>query len=214
MIMIKRAILFFIGIIFTLTPKTANAQKIHIKSVTAGYDMQTTQFVRIDGEINNKSAAKFLTDMTATFSGELTRVILIDSPGGIVDAGESMIRLIEMEKKTGIKVICVAVHDVSSMAFEILTSCSVRLSLAGTRFLVHKISAFPDCKERLTAKYLRRMADQLDKAEEGMRARNAAAMGLTLKDYDFYADREHIWLTEVLYARKYLHGFALVEIIP
>lgn len=167
----------------------------------------TAKIAHIVGEINRESALAFEFEMMNTASLPGDRVILIDSPGGYVDYGNEMLAAIEAEQARGVRVVCVVVSDASSMAFDILTHCNVRLATPTARMVVHKIAmgGFPT-DVRMTAQHLREYADDLDRQEESFRRANAKAMHLSLKDYDYYADRETSWSSKDLLARGYLAG--------
>ncbi len=161
----------------------------------------------VQGEINALTAFQFEVQMRSTEGFEGDRLIVIDSPGGDVQAGNLMIGLIDKEELEGTKVVCVVLHDASSMAFNLLTHCTVRLALQGSLMVVHKIAMTePPALERMTAKNLRRLADDMDRQDAPFRQDNAKAMGLTLPDYDRYADNETEWTAAELYRRGYLQA--------
>ena len=154
----------------------------------------------ITGFIDENSATKFLMEMATTSRLPGDRRIIIDSPGGSVEAGIIMLAAIKQEQEKGIKVTCEVVHEASSMAFNILSFCDVKVPHKKTIFLVHKVAAsvYTLQGQRLTARTLKSLAKELDKVDEPFRRRNAAAMHLNLNTYDFMADMETVWTEKSL----------------
>ncbi len=125
-----------------------------------------------------------------------------------------MIEIMELEKLHKVRQVCVVTGSAHSMAFNILSHCDVRLSVPGTHMIVHQIaiSGTINCQRvRCTSTFLKDLAESLDKDDEDFRLLNSKAMGLTLKEYDFYAGKEHSWVPRELIKRKYLHGIAIVD---
>lgn len=168
----------------------------------------TLKVAHVTGEINPFTDFSFELEMAATHAFKGPRVILIDSPGGQVDSGNAMIKTLEREKAEGTQVICVVTHQASSMAFNLLTHCDKRYASPKSFMMVHKIALGQagDGSRRLTAKYLREMARDLDVMDEPFRRANAKAMHLSLKEYDFFADYETIWTAKKLLDIHYLDG--------
>jgi ATP-dependent protease ClpP protease subunit len=183
---------------------------IHVKAPAASIDVSTAKIATITERVSPDTARKFDMEYAVTQHLPGDRLVLIDSPGGDVAAGNDMIRTMETEKGLGIRQVCVVFHSASSMAFNFLTHCDVRLALPKASMLMHKIATGGiDCvSTRCTAKYLRNYATDLDEVDEPFRQANAKALGMTLKDYDLFCEQEHIWTTETLLARHYLQGVA------
>jgi ATP-dependent protease ClpP protease subunit len=177
-------------------------------------NLNSPKVAHITGMIDRESASNFVLEMinTARLPGD--RIIIINSPGGFVDEGKVMLDEIRREQRQGTRVVCLAVEHASSMAFNILTNCDIRLAASGAEMLVHKIAInyLLPTDGRITSKVLRRVADEMDKNEEVFRRANAAAMRLTVEYYDFFADRETRWTAETLYERGYLHGLIQPEL--
>lgn len=172
-----------------------------------GIDLSTDKVAHIQGLITTASDLAFELEMLSTFDMLGDRLILINSPGGQVDAGVRMIRLIELEKSQGVRVVCIVTGEASSMAFNILTHCDVRLATQRSYAVVHKIAVGmlpPD--HRITAAFLRHVADYMDELDEPFREANARAMHLSLKYYDIMADNETAWSADTLLRIGYLDG--------
>lgn len=183
---------------------------ITLESPEANIHIKTSKVARLYGPVMQESYTRFKKDMELTASVPGDRVILINSPGGEVDLGNKMLDIMKQEQKAGVRVVCFAFNDAHSMAFNFLTQCDVRLMAPGTMSLVHKVARLA-IAERLTAKNLRIIADDLDKSDEPFRQANAAAMHLTLVEYDLYADKETYFRAETLLKMKYLHGIGLIQ---
>lgn len=186
---------------------------VHVVSKEAGIDIKTTKVAHLVGEVHNGLAASFLQEILITSGIPGDRVILIDSPGGLVTAGDTMIEAIEIEKSRGIRQICVVESIAYSMAFNFLSHCDVRLALPKAKLMAHKIALGGiDCiTQRCTAIRLQELVDDMRRDDLPYRKYNADAMHLTLKEYDIYADNDHIWSVDALRKLKYLHGVAAVQ---
>lgn len=193
-----------------LLPWSFNASAITVKSDTAHVDITTAKVSHLVGMVDDEMEAKFMVSIYETSGIAGDRVILIDSPGGSVPAGAQIIRRMEQEKASGVRMICVVVGNAHSMAFNILTHCNVRLAIAGSRFLVHKIQS--QIEMVLTAVQLRQIADGLDAADAIFRRQNSEAMHISGMVYDVFADKETVWTDEEMYNHKYLQG--IIPTVP
>lgn len=181
-----------------------------IESVDGKIQVTTEKVAHVLGILDISAQQRFIAEMddTAYLPGD--RLIMINSPGGLSVIGDEMIAAIQAEQARGVRVVCVARHNASSMAFNLFTHCNVRLADAHASFTVHKL-AFDRLDGRvdgrLTAKQLRKMADDMDKQDEKYRQANLKAMGLSEKDYDLLANNENVWSAHTLRDKGYLHGF-------
>lgn len=198
--------------LFLLMSTAANA--ITLKSLSGKYDITTERVVHLTGSIETGAFKAFEKEMVETIrTGD--RVVLIDSGGGLVDEGNQMIKLLDTERKEGTRIVCVVVKAAHSMAFNLLTKCDVRLATRKAFMLVHKIErayVHQRIDGRLTAKRLQAIAKNLEQQDEVFRQANYKAMGLTLEDYDMFADNETVWTADNLLKRHYLND--IVEILP
>lgn len=214
--MIKRFVVSFlvgyaIGTLFFQF--IAHASVVHVVSSQAHVDIKTSKVIHLKGPIVPRNMEKAMREGGATETLPGDRVILINSPGGQVDLGTDFINaMIQERTKQHEKIICVVDKNAHSMAFNILTYCDVRLFTPGSRMVVHKIAAVIGCEEnqnlRFTSKTLRGLADDLQSSDEEFRVNNAKAMGISLKDYDLFADSETAWRGETLLNMGYLQGTA------
>lgn len=207
--MINKYLAFLAALLFALLIPT-RALAVHVKADAIGLDLTTLKVASIEKEIMPNLAEDFAKQVFDTLKLPGDRVIVINSNGGSVDEGEKILHTIQAERAGGTRIVCIVTHEAHSMAFNILTQCDVRLAVAKSIMLVHKIRRISPC-EGCTAKLLRQWANDLDKSDEPYRQANRKAMGLSLEDYDLLADNETIWTAKTLLTRKYLHALATYE---
>lgn len=183
---------------------------MHVQSVVAGIDLNTTKVVNIVGPIDGKQALEFTAQVAAGVASPGPYLVYINSPGGEVGAGSYMIAIMEGLQKEGVEFVCVVDKSASSMAFNLLSYCDKRLYTPRSYMVVHKIALNELVGERYTARKLRDIALMLDSEDEGFRQKNAPLMHLSLKDYDTYADQESCWTGDILFKRGYFNGVAKV----
>lgn len=190
----------------SLLPTPAIAARRHLPPPTRPL-VANPKVAHILGPIGRDTEYSFEMEMLQTGDLPGDRLIVIDSPGGEVGAGNQILDAIEREQVKGTRVTCVVIGNASSMAFNILTHCDVRLATATARMVVHKVAIYgtPDGM-RLTSTELRNIADDLDRTDAPFRRDNARAMHLSLADYDLFADKETCWSARTLLEIGYLNG--------
>ena len=200
-----------LALIATLLPTEALAT--HVISDMAHIDLNTNKVAKVLGEVTEGSALLFNAQVAATDRIKGPLLVLIDTPGGEVEAGERMIDTIKVEQSRGVKVVCLVVNHASSMGFNILTHCDVRLALPGSFMLMHKIAiGGVDCMSvRCSAIHLRELADELDEGDAPFAEANRKALHLTKYQYDQLADAQHVFYPNELLFRHYLHGIASIR---
>lgn len=186
-----------------------NAYAFHVKSAAAGLNFNTDKVATVSGMINNDVVDRYEAQLSTTAALPGPRVVLIDSQGGYVDSGVVLIQMMEIEKALGTRQVCIVVGAASSMAFNLLTHCDVRLSVASAHMTVHKMEGWSG--GRHTSRNLRQVADDLDREDEPYRQANSKAMHLTLRQYDRYADAETAWTPQQLLKLHYLDGIIKVK---
>jgi len=191
-----------------------NSFALQVKAKKINLELRTIKIAHIQGEIDDISATLFETEVIHTANVPGPRLVVINSPGGHVDSGERMIRVMKAEQSRGVKYVCVIVGDGASMAFNFFTLCDVRLAVKTAHFLFHKIALAKEgipSHVRLTAQTLRRVADMLDAEDEKYRIGNAFALSLSLSVYDNLAAADIEWNTSELLNNGYLHGVATLD---
>lgn len=190
-----------LGIYFGLPTST----EVTVVSEQAHVSIRTKKVAEISGPIDGWSEYDYESQIRSTQELPGDRVIMINSPGGSVEDGEKMIRLMREEQSHGIKQICVVTQMAHSMAFNLLTQCDVRIMVKSGSSVVHKVRV--QLFGVYTAARMRDMAIEMDLIDEPYRLSNARAMHLNLDDYDKFADEETEWSAADLMAIGYLNGF-------
>jgi ATP-dependent protease ClpP protease subunit len=168
----------------------------------------------IEREFDTTLYYQFDKEMSDTLTLPGARIILINSPGGSIEVGKMMLKLLKAEQSRGVKEICVVEHAAHSMAFNFLSFCDVRLAVKGSFSVVHKVAidgGIDDLPGRHTAAWFRKVADDMDQMDEEYRQKNSKVMHMSLKDYDMFADNETPWSATTLLLMGYFQGFAVIK---
>jgi len=195
--------------IMALMPTHALA--LHVFNIPTKLNIDNSKVTAIVGPIDEAMAASVELQLMSNKDLPGDRLVLIESPGGSVQAAATIIKLLEAEKLRGFKLVCVAVGFAHSAAFNILSHCDVRYATVGAEMLVHKI-AIGGANERLTAKNLRKIAAEIDAMNKSIDLYNANKMHLTLAEYNKKADAETTWSALELVKLGYLED--IVTIAP
>jgi ATP-dependent protease ClpP protease subunit len=140
----------------------------------------TFKTVEISGTINIDTVNKVLD--VANILPEEIRVI-INSPGGEVQAAEGIIGVFLYLQSDGVTIRCMVDGIARSAAFWILQACGERISTPGSTFLVHEPFAVFDGHGKLEIDELQIMHDELQGDSEKMAAVSAPRMGLTISQF-------------------------------
>ncbi len=166
----------------------------------------------IKGLIHMGSGFAFFAQLIQQKEIKGPQLILINSEGGEMLAGKSIIDQIEKMKGEGTEVTCLVIHEASSMAFNILTHCNKRFADKKALLLFHVISGTPWM--RPTPKNLRDWADELERDDMPFREANAKALKMSYDTYDWHADHDSKWSAKTLLKRGYLDGIVEIKKIP
>jgi ATP-dependent protease ClpP protease subunit len=190
---------------------SCKAQAVQVIAPTLNLKITTDKVSTIEGVIDDRMAIEFMMHQVETAPLPGDRVVIIRSPGGYVSSGMAILRSMSMEHALGTRMICLVDEAAASMAFNILSFCDVRLATDGSRLLAHKIAlaSVDAMNHRITAKYLRRLARELEQGDALFCTTNAAAMHMSRTEYDRFADKEYEWTAEELLQRGYLNGLAI-----
>lgn len=198
---------YLLSILMLLIPGEALALKIEAPTIKLSLDTQ--KVLRLKGQLTGESLPGYQSQLSATIFLKGQRVVLINSPGGSVAVGQKILDQLNLERLMGTKIICVVDGLAASMAFEILTTCDVRLATDRSILLFHAIRQHYEAVT-LTASEARRLAKELDEADKPWRAANLKALGLTEEQYDFSAEHNLIWSADSLLDLGYLAAEATV----
>ncbi len=196
-----------LALLFLLFP-ALTAYAIHIVSTRANLDIDTKKVTFMTGDVSEKMFTSVIFQTAATEPIPGDRVVVINSLGGYASFGAAIIELMEAEKITGVRQICIVNGMAQSMAFNIFTHCNVRLAVPTAVLMAHALALGGlDCKShRCTPTYLRLQADALEGTDLQYRRDNAAALSLTPSEYDGFASKDHEWPLDELLKRKFLHA--------
>lgn len=168
--------------------------------------VNTNKISHVYGPIEDASAMQFMVETMNTAPLPGLRLILIDSPGGSVPAGQQMIDIMEIEKKAGVKQVCVVTGMAASMAFNLLTHCDVRVAVPKARLLAHKIAIVLPPFFRITVPNMQRLIKDLDPIDAVFDRENAAALHMSQYEYEKLAEEERFFTVQELVNCGYLHN--------
>lgn len=205
----KSKIIAFITLISLLFSETALAATV--KGLRGGFSTQKT--IVLVGVIDEAMTNSVYVQMKLTENLPGPRLVIIKSPGGMVSEGKKIIQMLEQERaRTNQKLVCAVMGAAHSMAFNLLTHCDVRLATPDSRMVAHKVALGGMPGERMSAKNMRKMADDMDKIDKQLNEDNRKAMHLSAEEYDTYADAEREWKAQELLEMHYLDD--IVRITP
>lgn len=129
--------------------------------------------------------------------------ILLNSPGGSVTAGTSMIDAVKIAKHRGAEVVCFSGVLAASMAFNIMAHCDRRYAFENTKLLFHPVS-LSGRGMRLAELII--SAESMAKEEKRMMNFLRAKLGLSWKDFHRHYFAETLWTGQGLesYAPDFL----------
>lgn len=205
---------YLLVLLALLTPLNAHATEYEVTSIDGTFHIKTERYAEITGSIAEPSAFIFGRQMIETLQYEGDRLIVINSDGGYLDSSESILQLIDNEKRADHRIVCVVDHEASSMAFNILSRCDVRAATPKSHLMFHPIARgilLETDEVRLTPKYLRLKADELEREDSPYKRLNMKLLNLSLKDYEMYADQNHTWTADALIKRGYLNYLVTIK---
>ncbi len=181
---------------------------VHIVSERLDLDLTTEKVVHIEGTIDFDLLTRFDAEMEKASRLKGPIVVIINSPGGFVEAGSSILLQLLIERSQGSPLVCVVKDYAHSMAFNILSFCDLRLvENSEAQFIAHKIASYIDpAMYRQTAKLLHKVADELDEADEVWAKKNSEEMHLSREEYDRFADMDFPWRADILMSMGYIDG--------
>lgn len=180
-------------VIFTFTTtaygKTINFNKDRLIEIIDVIDEET--FIRVPGLIYQMSQ-----------TSKEPIYMMINSPGGEVVAGATVIDAMTTAQSTGIKFICGSGVMAASMAFSILAHCDERYTLKNTKLLFHPISM----TGRVIFKHLRAELESEELEEDAFIDKLIETMGVERDFFMRHYMNETLWAAHVLkrYAPKFI----------
>jgi len=170
------------------TPVAPSLKPKVIKHVSVTPDPDRTLFFK--GEVNDKSADKFIIDLNSLDEADQSKpiFIVINSPGGSLEAG---FRIENNMDALRAPTVCIVENGAYSMASGIFLHCGSRYMEPHTSLMFHYGSIAIQGSRYEAAEQMRHALDQFDQFDED----NAKHLGLTLKAYRAKIDHDW-WLTE------------------
>lgn len=99
--------------------------------------LKDNNFVSIRGKIDEDSASRFIYDIMKIKNDKI--YIYLNTPGGSIMSGNTIIQTIESLKQSGKKLICIADHAYS-MGFVIFQACPTRYIMPHSIIMQHQAS--------------------------------------------------------------------------
>jgi ATP-dependent protease ClpP protease subunit len=122
-------------------------------------------------------------------AGDKNIDILINSPGGSVFVGTTILDSMALAKARGVTIRCVVGSLAASMAFVILTDCDERYALANAKLLFHPVSTGGQGRLQellITMKVVENL-------EQGIMAKLQRSMNLEWKKFHMFYFSEVLW---------------------
>lgn len=117
--------------------------------------------------------------------------VFLNSPGGIVNAGEVFIDAVVAARSRGTPVVCVSATLAASMAFNILPFCSARYALPNTQLLFHPARIIS--RYGFTYKQLRYFQGELEDIESKFQPILQNMMGIDDDEFSMHYYAETLW---------------------
>lgn len=138
--------------------------------------------------------------------------IVINSPGGIVDAGKQVIQAMDIAQQRGSPVICTVGMLAASMAFQMLSHCTERYALKSTLLLFHPSRVFVR-NSALTADEMLLISSELKKIDVKADKDNIEMMSADRKWYKMHNTNETLWNAEDLVSETNSDWLTIVDSI-
>lgn len=126
--------------------------------------------------------------------------LLINSPGGMVEVGTSVIDAMTLAKSRGVHFKCITGLMSASMAFIILAHCDERYALPNTKLLFHPVSAQPG---RIRIQEFGVIAEQIIVEENEIMRFIQTKMGMDKEKF------QKFYFAEVMWAAWNLHNYTI-----
>lgn len=123
--------------------------------------------------------------------------IVIDSPGGSIFAGNTVVQAINMAQSSGKVVNCVVTRFAASMAFIIFNECTNRYALQTSLLLWH--SPRISYMGILTPDVIRPLYDQLTSLKKFFDQRVLSKLKISKSKYEYYSKNDFVHFGQDLY---------------
>ena len=107
------------------------------KSITVNPDAPTT--LEINGPIDFQMVIPLVDNIVTQAKEDVEITILINSPGGEVNAGMYLLNAMKLSQARGTKIRCITTGLAASMALQIFSQCDTRYALPNSFMLYHPV---------------------------------------------------------------------------
>lgn len=131
-----------------------------------------------------------------------TLYVVLNSPGGIINAGQLFGDAMRIARSRGHKINCVVTMMAASMAFQLLPLCDRRFALSSSMLMFHpaRLTVGGRGGASITADQAREIADELDAVEGPSKQDIQDMMGLDADDFKRWYSAERLWTAKELMA--------------
>lgn len=180
----RRILVALLFLVASLTP-TARADQQPAQPVVAS--------LRIEGFINDETVKSFEQHLVAAAAANAQTVrVLINSPGGEVDAGMRIARYLE---RIPVPVTCIVDGEAASMAFIILQSCQFRVATARATLMTHEPLQMVTTDTYLTMSRMRELLDELRVLSAMFEQHLLARAKVSRAEYRRHVVNRNWWMT-------------------
>ena len=172
------------------------------QAIATGYSIELngSNFIPVIGPIGSSTASEFISKLHEIDSREV--IVYLDSPGGSVIAGNSMITAL---KDSGKKSVCVA-KFAASMAFGILQACDERYLTRDGVIMQHEMSY----SVQGSAPHNRSLVNLLERIGYQMDLFQSERLGLSYSDFKYKTIRDYWLFSQDAVTDKAADGLATV----
>lgn len=146
--------------------------------------------VRIEGPLD--TLAIFTSLELSAFRGQESVDVFIDSPGGLVDAGNMLISVIERLKSEGTQVHCYA-KTAYSMAFQVFLHCSERFLYEDSTVMFHYAALAFEPNKFFKYHVLVQIVNDMAKVRQQWLEEWRTYLKLPDSQLNGYAERDHVF---------------------
>jgi ATP-dependent protease ClpP protease subunit len=174
------------------------------------FNLTTSKVAHIESKVDSACTRRLVADVKRTASIPGDRLVIIDTPGGSMREGDDMMTTLKAEQMlTGGRIVCVVKGSASSMGFNILSQCDVRLGTKKSRYMFHDLFFEREVLyeySRIRMEDLQSLLTELLKENARFYVLNAAAMNMSTDDLIKISSTrpETYWVPGTLLSRGYL----------
>lgn len=194
-----------------LTPKVKTLQAHRVIKFKSVIEVKEEQTIKVEGIVNNEMADNFIEEFEAKEKLGKPLFIMINSPGGDVEAGLRMVRAIKASK---VPTIGYCSQLCASMAYYILEYTDTRLMPIGSTVMGHRLQIGLAMKQTEPLPYIISMLRKLESEEKHINQYVAKRTKLSYRTYMAMINEE-IWMDDVdALAAGFIDQSVIIKVIP